>query len=219
MSESRAKAKYSWRFMVSVPPRYVFAAMEQMLGTPPFRYEVTGPDSARTIEAERKHFLFGNWRRLDVAEPDGTRRQRPFVRARRWVTCRAVATSTGTEVTVEASAGRGAIPRALQLVQLLSRGPADRRSIYRDRAIPAGPVTLVASWAGMAYPLFERPAFDAPRGEAVLTATPLEATDQLGSFVQVRTAAGLEGWVERDQLVPAPREATREAQVRTAVHG
>lgn len=219
MSERRAKAKHSWRFVVSVPPRYVFAAMEQMVGIPPYRFEVTGPDSAIAIEAERKHFLFGNWRRLEVVSPDGSRRQRRFVVHRRWVTCRAVQTPTGTEVTVTASTGLGAVPRGLQLVQLLSRGPADRRSIYRDRTIPPGPVTLVASWAGMHYQLFDAPSFDAPRGEGVLTATPLEAIGQQGPFVRVRTAAGVEGWVERDQIVPAPEQATREAQVRTAVHG
>lgn len=219
MSESLARSRYSWRFTVSVPPRYVFAAMEQSTGTPPFRYEVTGPDSARIIEAERKHPLFGNWRRLDLRDDDGTYRQRRFVRSRRWMTCRAVSTERGTEVAVEASRGRGPVPRALQLVELLSRGPADRRSIYRDRTIPPGPVTLVASWAGTAYHLFDRPAFDAPRGEGVLTATPLEATGQSGPFVRVRTGSGVEGWIERDQLVPAPAEATREAQLRTAVHG
>lgn len=219
MSESLARPKYAWRFVVSVPPRYVFAAMEQMVGTHPFRYEVTGPDSARTIEEERKHPIFGNWRRLDVRSEDGSYRQRPFVRARRWVTCRAITTDRGTEVIVEASAGRGAVPRALQLVELLSRGPGDRRSIYRDRTIPPGPVTLVASWAGTRYHLFERPSFDAPRGEGVLTATPLEAIAQQGPFVQVRAGSDVLGWIERDQLVPAPAEASREAQVRTAVHG
>jgi hypothetical protein len=218
VSESLARSAASWRFVISVPPRYVFAAMEQATGTPPFRYEVTGADSARIIEAERKHFLFGNWRPLDRGE-DGAFRQRRFVRARRWVTCRAVSIETGTEVAVEASRGRGAVPRGLQLVELLSRGPDDRRSIYRDRTIPPGPVTLVASWAGTRYQLFERPAFGATRGEGVLTATPLEAIAQEGAFVQVRTADGRVGWIERDQLVPAPAEATREAQVRTAVYG
>ena len=204
VSESLAKSTYSWRFTVSVPPRYVFAAMEQTTGTPPFRYEVTGSDSARAIESERKGF-FGQWSKR--------------VRRPRWVTCTAHLGETGTEVAVEASGGRGAVPRGLQLVQLLTRGSRDRRTIYRDRHFPPGPVTLVASWAGTPYHLYSEARFSAPRGEAVRTATQLYALGHSGSFTQVRTADGTVGWIERDELVPAPAVATRDAQTSTARFG
>jgi len=199
-----APREHSWKFVAAAPPREVFAVMEQMIGTPPFRYEVTGPDSARAVEAERKGF-FGQWSKR--------------VRNPRWVTCTAHLGETGTEVAVEASAGRGAVPRGLQLVQLLTRGNRDRRTIYRDRHFPDGPVTLVASWAGTPYQLYDAPRFSAARGEAVLTATPLFSLGHSGAFTQVRTASGTVGWIERDELVPAPSVATREAQVTTAIHG
>ncbi|MGH7746758.1 MAG: hypothetical protein ACREQ5_18685 [Candidatus Dormibacteria bacterium] len=199
-----ARRKHGWQFVAAAPPREVFSVMEQMVGTPPFRYEVTGPDSARAIEFERKG-LFGNW----------TRR----VRRPRWVTCTARTVETGTEVAVEASAGKGAVPRGLQLVVLLTRGNRDRRTIYRDRRFPPGPVTLVASWAGTPYQLYLDPRFDAPRGEGVLTATPLSALRHHGVFVEVRTGHGSTGWIERDELVPAPPVATRESQVETAQFG
>ncbi|HEY2704221.1 MAG TPA: hypothetical protein VGL20_11070 [Candidatus Dormibacteraeota bacterium] len=199
-----APSRQSWKFVAAAPPREVFAVMEQMVGIPPFRYEVTGPDSARAIEAERKGF-FGQWSKR--------------VRRPRWVTCTARLIETGTEVAVEASKGKGAVPRGLQLVVLLSRGNRDRRTIYRDRHFPNGPVTLVASWAGMRYRMYTEPRFDAPRGEAVLTATRLFSLGHHGAFVQVRTETGATGWIERDQLVPAPPVATREAQVTTALYG
>ncbi len=199
-----AARRQTWRFVAAAPPREVFAVMEQMVGIPPFRYEITGPDSARAIEVERKGF-FGQWSRR--------------VRRPRWVTCTARLVETGTDVTVEASRGRGALPRGLQLVVLLSRGDRDRRTIYRDRHFPNGPVTLVASWAGTPYHLYTEPRFDAPRGEGVLTATPLVSLGHHGAFVQVRIEKGTAGWIERDQLVPAPAVATREAQVTTAEYG
>ncbi len=199
-----APSSESWKFVAAAPPREVFAVMEQMVGIPPFRYEVTGPDSARAIEAERRGF-FGQWSKR--------------VRRPRWVTCTAREVETGTEVAVEASKGKGAVPRGLQLVVLLSRGNRDRRTIYRDRHFPNGPVTLVASWAGMPYRIFTEPRFDAPRGGAVLTATRLSSLGHHGAFVQVRTEKGTTGWIERDQLVPAPPVATRGAQVTTALHG
>ena len=204
MATTLARRHHSWRFVAAAPPREVFAVMEQMLGTPPYRYEVTGVASARIVEAERKGF-FGQWR-------SGPRRPR-------WVTCQTSVGEAGTVVEVEASRGRGPLSRALQLVYLLSRGNRDRRTIYRDRTTPAGPVTLVASWAGTAYALFTDPSHAAPRGAELLTATPLEAIGNHGPFVKVRTGAGVEGWIERDQLVPAPGEATRDAQTRTAVYG
>lgn len=204
MPEPLAPLCYTWRFLAAAPPREVFAVMEQMIGTPPYRYEVTGPDTARIVEVERKGF-FGQW----VRQP-----RRP-----RWVTCRATVGRTGTVVEVAASRGTGPLPRALQLVYLLSRGARDRRTIYRERRIPPGPVTLVASWAGMLYELFTEPRFDAPRQGAIRTASRLVAVEEHGPFVRVRTEDGLEGWVERDQIVPAPAAALREAQEEVARFG
>ncbi len=199
-----APSRHSWQFVAAAPPREVFSVFEQMVGTPPFRYEVTGRDSARVIEAERKGF-FGQWSKR--------------VRRPRWVTCTARLGDTGTEVTIEASSGKGAVPRALQLVVLLSRGTRDRRTIYRDRHFPNGPVTLVASWAGTPYQLYLEPRFNAPRGEAVLTATALGSLGHRGAFTEVVTDTGVTGWIERDQLVPAPAVATRAAQESTATWG
>jgi hypothetical protein len=200
------KARYSWRFVTSAPAREVFAVMEQMIGTPPYRFEPTGRDSAQAIEAERKHFLFGQLS--------------PRVRNPQWVRVTASEVEAGTEVVVEATAGKGPKARGLQMVQLLSRGPRDRRTIYRDRTIPPGPITLVASWAGMTYPIYLEPSYAAPRGEAVHTASRIEATGSYGStWVRVRLESGAEGYIERDQVVPAPPEASRAAQVRTAVLG
>jgi hypothetical protein len=218
MSERLAPSRHSWRFLSAAPPREIFAIVEQMIGTPPFRYEVTAPDSGRIVEFERKHFLFGNWRMLEKLGADGSRRWKARTHPR-WVTVRAVAADTGTIVEVEASRGMGAVPRGLQVVYLLTRGHRDRRTIYRDRTTPPGPVTLVASWAGTPYLLFEQPDFAAPRGVKVYTASPMIALSNHGPFVKVRAGSGVEGYVERDQLVPAPAEATRAAQVRAAVHG
>ena len=93
----------------------------------------------------------------------------------------------GTWVEVEASSGggliskamgkadRGPTTRALQVIRLLSAGAGDARTVYRDRRIPPGPVTLVASWAGMPYRLFTEPRHDAPRGREIFTATEVEA--------------------------------------------
>src|SRR5689334_17730211 len=122
------KAKFCWRFVTSAPAREVFAAVEQMVGTPPYHFEVTGPDSAQAIEAERKHFLFGQLS--------------PRVRNPHWVRVAAHEVEAGTQVVVEATGAKGPKARALQVVQLLSRGPRDRRTIYRDRIIPPGPITL-----------------------------------------------------------------------------
>lgn len=205
MAEKLAPHRFTWRFVTAAPPREVFAVMEQMVGTPPYRYEITGPDSARVIEIERRGF-FGQW----VRNP-----RRP-----RWVTCQARVGVFGTVVEVAASRGLGAVPRALQLVYLLTRGMTDRRTIYRQRRFPPGmPVTLVASWAGMLYELYTEPRFGAPRQGAIRTATPVVAVTEHGPFVRVRTADGLEGWVERDQIVPAPAEAVREAQEAVAELG
>ena len=177
--------------------------MEQMLGFFPYRFEVTGEGTARIIEHRRKGIV-GQWsKRVD--------------RRTRWVTCEAAQTYSGTVVTVAASRGRGPVPRALQLVQLLTRGAADPRTIYRRRTIPPGPVSLVASWAGMPYRLLTEPRHDAPRGAEILTATRVEAIPGgTGPFTKVRLADGTEGYIETDQIVAAPEVSTREAQERTA---
>ncbi len=199
-----APRRHGWQFVAAAPPREVFAVMEQMVGIPPFRYEVTGPDSARAIEVERKGF-FGQWSRR--------------VRRPRWVTCTARLVETGTDVSVEASSGRGAVPRGLQLVVLLSQGNRDRRTIYRDRHFPDGPVPLGASWAGTPYLLYTAPRLDAPRRETVRTATRLSAFGDHGACAHFRPENGTTRWIELDQLVPAPPVATRDSQVSTAIYG
>jgi hypothetical protein len=198
-----AKEAQHWTFLAAAPPREVFAVMEQMLGTFPFRFELTGESSARIVEFRRKG-LIGQWsRHVEIHT--------------RWVTCEARTESSGTVVTVAASKGRGPVPRALQLVQLLTRGSEDPRTVYRRRAIPAGPVSLVASWAGMPYHLFTEPRWDAPRGARVLTASGVEAIPGgTGPFTKVRLADGTEGFIETDQIVAAPEASTREAQLEAA---
>ncbi len=120
-------------------------------------------------------------------------------------------------VELEASKGRGALPRALQLIGVLSRGVDDPRTIYRVRHIPPGPVTLVASWAGMPYRLFTAPARDAERGAQIFTATRMEAmAGGTPEFVKVRLSDGTEGYAERDQVVAAPETATRQAGLEAA---
>ena len=198
-----AREAERWTFLAAVPPREVFAVMEQMLGSFPFRFELTGESSARIVEFRRKG-LVGQWSK------------RVAIRTR-WVTCEAQPAASGTVVTVVASRGRGPLPRALQLVQLLSRGSADPRTVYRRRALPSGPVSLVASWAGMPYRLYTEPRWEAPRGARVLTATGVEAIPGgEGAFTKVRLADGTEGFNETDQIVAAPEASTREAQVETA---
>jgi len=187
--------------------------MEQMVGTYPFRYEVTGPNAARIIEFQRKG-LIGNW----------TAR---MVRPVQWVTCTVEQVNGGTMVSVACCrrrsliGGRDPAPtRALQLVGLLSRGVTDLRTVYRERIIPSGPISLVASWAGTPYRLYVEPRFDADRGAAIFTATRVEAIDGgTATFVHVRLADGTEGYLERDQIVPAPQRALREAQAQTAALG
>lgn len=209
-----APSAQTWRFLSAAPPREVFATMEQMIGTTPYRYEVVGESEARIVE-HRRRGLFGQW-------------GRPRIRIR-WVRCRATSITEGTWVEVEASSGggliskamgkadRGTITRALQVIRLLTAGAADSRTIYRDRRIPPGPVTLVASWAGTPYRLFTEPRHDAPRGREVLTASEVEALpERSGQFVKVRVAGTDLGWVESDQIVPAPAVSTRAAQVETA---
>lgn len=189
--------------------------MEQVIGTPPFRFEVTGDDSARIVEFQRNS-LVGSWRRIDDRRKV-MGRSRPAIRSQRWVSCRATVADTGTLVEMEASRGRGSLPRALQLIGVISRGVGDPRTIYRSRLIPPGPVTLVASWAGMPYPLYTAPNREAPRSREVLTATRMAAVPGgNATFVKVRLSDGYEGYVERDEIVSAPDIATREAGVEAA---
>lgn len=204
-----AKQVYRWRFRATCPAREVFAVMEQVIGTFPFRFEVTGDRSARILEHQRKG-LFGNW-------------TKHLLRPIQWVACEVEPTDAGLAVTVTCSrrsriGGRDPAPtRALQLVDLLTHGSRDARTIYRERVIPPGPVTLPQSWAGIPYLLFSEPRHDAARTAPVLPATRIEALPGgAGAFVKVRLGDGTEGYVERDQLVVAPEEATREAQVEAA---
>ena len=103
-------------------------------------------------------------------------------------------------------------------MKLLTAGRDDLRTIYRTRVIRPGPVTLVASWAGVPYELFTEPRFEASRSGRIHTATELEAVPGgIGAFVRVRVLPdGPEGYVERDQIVVAPLRATREAQLEAA---
>jgi hypothetical protein len=198
-----AKEAHRWELLTASPPREVFSVMEQMLGFFPFRFEVVGETSARIVEFRRKG-LVGQW-------------SRHVGRRTRWVTCEVTATHAGTRVSVAASGGRGAVPRALQLVQLLSRGASDQRTVYRFRTIPPGPVSLVASWAGMGYEMYSEPRRDAPRKGRILTASRVESIPGgEGPFTRVRLPDGTEGYVETDQIVAAPTEATRDAQMAAA---
>jgi hypothetical protein len=210
-----ASRAHQWRFVVAAPPREVFAVMEQMIGTPPFRFEVLGESSARIVEFQRNS-LVGHWRRVDGGGRGAGRERQPS-RNQRWVTCSAVMEDAGTVIEMEASKGRGTLPRALQLIGVLSRGAHDPRTIYRTRRIPPGPVSLVASWAGMGYALYDAPERAAPRGTAVFTATRMAAIPGgTAEFVKVRLSDGTEGYVERDQVVSAPDRATREAGLEAA---
>jgi hypothetical protein len=210
-----AKPAHQWRFLVAAPPREVFAVMEQMIGTPPYRFEVLGDDRARIVEFQRNS-LVGTWRRVDGTGRFMGRQRKPAGN-QRWVTCTATLAETGTVVELEASRGRGALPRALQFIGVVSRGVQDKRTIYRSRHIPPGPVTLVASWAGMPYALYTEPRYDAPRGVEVVTASPMEAVPGGNAeFVRVRLSDGTEGYIERDEIVAAPARATREAGVEAA---
>ena len=188
--------------------------MEQMIGTTPYRYEVVGESEARIVE-HRRRGLFGQWGTPQDPHPLGSLPGRGGHRG-------------------NLGRGGGQLWRRADLQgdgQGRSRSdhpsppgdPAAHRrcfgspNVYRDRRIPPGPVTLVASWAGMPYRLFTEPRRDAPRGREILTATEVEALpERSGQFVKVRVAGGDEGWVESDQIVPSPAVSTRAAQVETA---
>ena len=57
-----APENHTWRFVTPVPPREVFATMEQLIGTRPYRFEVVGETEARIVEYRRRG-LFGQWSR------------------------------------------------------------------------------------------------------------------------------------------------------------
>ena len=221
MPEKLKPAKHRWQLVCFAPPREVFAVFEQMCGTPPYRYEVIDRGSARVVEFERKG-VFGQWARLAKRDREGRQATAAdgtqlWKRPPAWVRVTMAPHDDGYLVTVEASAGRFTSARALQLLDLLDRGNADRRTVYRDRRVPPGPVTLVASWAGMLYQVYTEPRYDAPRGPGVHTASHLVAAGAEGQFIRVRLEDGTDGYIEADQLVAAPTEATREAQTRTAL--
>ena len=209
-----AKTKQEWRLSTPIPAREVFATMEQMMGTPPFRFEVTGENSARVLEFERKG-MFGGWVQFD-RDGQWYAVWKRFAK-RRVVTLEATEGELHTQITVAASKDASAKSRALQIVQLLDRGKADSRTIYRDRNLPLGsPATLVASWAGMPYRLFAKPERNGKRTGEIKTATPLTIVGYSGTFVEVRTGDGEKGYVERDEIVAAPAVATRAAQAANA---
>lgn len=176
--------------------------MEQLTGAFPYRFEAVGPHEARMVEAERRGF-FGQW-----TKPRGRLGE---------VRCSAVQEPAATAVVITATPGRATESRALQLVHLLTSGRQDPRTIYRQRLIPAGPVTLVASWAGMPYRMYAEPEYSSPRVGAITTATPMETVDGTpGHWRRIRLQDGTEGFVEQDQLVAAPAVATRRAQAEAA---
>lgn len=192
--------------------------MEQAIGLPPFRFERVDDDTARIAEFERKS-LVGHWRRVAEGAAGSSGRRRPAARDQRWVSCRTTVAPAGTVVELAASRGRGALSRALHLIRIISGGMSDPRTIYRTRHIPPGPVSLVASWAGMPHRLYLEPSFDAARGAEVFTATRVEAiAGGTGPFVKVRLSDGTQGYLERDQVVAAPEVATRAAQLEAARH-
>ncbi len=193
----------SWSFRVASPPREVFAVMEQMIGTPPYRFEVVKDDEARIVQFQHKS-LVGAWK------------ERPVLSHH--VSCTARVVEDGTHVTVTASKDAASRSRAQQLVELFERAVGDPRTYYRERSIPLGPVTLVASWAGTPYVLYTEPRFDAPRRGNMYTATRVEAVEILeGAFCKVRLPSGETGYVEKDQIVPVPVHDAANAHYVSAV--
>ncbi|MGH7691890.1 MAG: hypothetical protein ACREOA_04195 [Candidatus Dormibacteria bacterium] len=179
-----------WVATVYAPPREVFAIAEQVMGLPPFSFQVIDENTAEVAQV-LANGLFGQWSKV--------RHARTKVR----IECRG--TAQGTELTITAQGQRSATLRALNLIRILTRGERDAATVYRLRAIPPGPCTLVQSWAGTSYPLFLSPDHGSKRGLPVLPATPLDALEQQGRWVRVRAGTGEnseEGWLEADQLVP-----------------
>lgn len=170
------------------PAREVFTVAEQVTALPPFSFRQLDDRTAEVAQT-LANGLIGGWR--------------PVPKPRNLVRIHCETAERGTRVTITATGPRSASRRGVNLVRILARGETDSHTIYRFRAIPPGPCTLVQSWAGTAYALHEAPDSAAARGMAVLPATPLIALEQRGHWVRVG-AGGTEGWIEADQLVPAP---------------
>ncbi len=193
----------SWSFRTSSAPREVFAVMEQMIGTPPYRFEVVKDDEARIVQFEKRTFV-GRWKTGVVPAHQ--------------VSCTARVVEDGTHVTVTSSRDGASRSRAQQLVELFERAVGDPRTYYRDRNIPLGPVTLVASWAGTPYVLYTEPRFDAPRRGNMYTATKVMAIEVMeGAFCKVKLPSGETGFAEKDQIVPVPVHDTAGAHYVSAV--
>jgi hypothetical protein len=179
-----------WVTTVYAPPREIFATAEQVMALPPFSFRVIDANTAEVAQVLANGF-FGQWSKV----------KHPKTKVR--IECQP--TARGTELTLVAQGQRSATLRALNLLRILTRGERDNATVYRLRAVPPGPCTIVQSWAGTGYPLFSGPDYGAQRGLAVLPATPLSALEQVGRWVRVQAGAGDEvqdGWIEADQLVP-----------------
>ncbi|HVB14350.1 MAG TPA: hypothetical protein VNH38_06310 [Candidatus Dormibacteraeota bacterium] len=179
-----------WVTTVNAPPREVFAAAEQVMALPPFSFRVIDEHTAEVAQVLANGF-FGQWSKV----------KHPKTKVR--IECHS--TPQGTELTLIAQGQRSATIRAVNLLRILTLGERDQATVYRLRAIPPGPCTVVQSWAGTGYPLFLGPDFGAKRSLPVRPASPLVALEQVGRWVRVRAGLGdqaQEGWIEADQLVP-----------------
>lgn len=184
----------TWETTVFTPAREIFTVAEQVTALPPFSFRQVDDRTAEVAQT-LANGLFGGWSRV--------RTPRNVIRIR----CEPA--ELGTHVTITATGPRSAARRGVNLVRILSAGELDPRTIYRVRAIPPGPCTLVQSWAGTPYPVFLAPDHGAPRGVPVRPATPLRALEQRGHWVRVQVGGpdatpAPEGWIEADQLVAAP---------------
>lgn len=184
-----------WVTTVFAPSREVFAVAEQLMALPPFSFRIIDDHTAEVVQ-ELANGFFGQWKAV----------KHPHTKVR--IECRE--TARGTELTMIAQGQRSATIRAVNLLRILTQGERDPASVYRLRTIPAGPCTLVQSWAATEYPLFLAPDHGAERGLPVRTASPLLALEQIGRWVHVRAGTGEEsqdGWIEADQLVPDQAQA------------
>ncbi|MGH7758765.1 MAG: hypothetical protein ACREN7_05595, partial [Candidatus Dormibacteria bacterium] len=175
---------HRWVTTVYAAPREIFAIAEQVTALPPFSFTVVDAETAEVAQV-LANGLFGQWSKVKHPKTKLTIHCRPM--------------GQGTEMTITAQGQRSATIRAVNLIRILTRGERDAATVYRHRTVPPGPCTLVQSWAGTRYPLFLGPDFGAGRGRPVLTATPLEALDQVGRWVKVRAGSGDDsqvGWIE-----------------------